>query len=198
MSILKHPASHTFGRPAPMGRLAIAAIGLIAIAIATGCGVGGSDTKEFSSPVYPFSFEHPSDWTTSRNATLQFGGTSGIRTIAVQLKLPYNQAVISQYRLKRTLPPGVPANKKEIDRIVDILTKQSGGTASDGVAVTVGGIPGYQYTIEYSAGNTDLQNQVTFLFSGQDEFQINCQSTPDKRDEMAKGCKQILDTLKFA
>jgi hypothetical protein len=64
--------------------------------------------------------------------------------------------------------------------------------------VKYGGIPGYQYIVEYPGpDNLTLQNKLTFLFQGKHEFQINCQSSPKNRKDLNKGCDQILDSLEF-
>jgi hypothetical protein len=59
-------------------------------------------------------------------------------------------------------------------------------------------VPGYQYVVEYPGGaNLTLQNKLTFLFKGQHEFQINCQSSPTNREKLNEGCDQILNSLEF-
>ncbi|MBJ7346988.1 MAG: hypothetical protein JHC87_00285 [Thermoleophilaceae bacterium] len=175
-------------------KLLLTTIGVAVIAAAlSGC--GGPAT--FSTPTYPFSFEYPSGWTTSRNAAFVYGAGSGERSVAVAYKAPNDQVVVTQYKLQKTLPKGIVANQKEVDRIVSKLTKQAGGTASDARVVKYGGLPGYQYIIEYQQGGVPLRNTLTFLFGGDDEFQINCQSSEKNREEIQKGCDQVLSTLKF-
>ena len=170
---------------------------ILAFALA-GCGSDDGD-KSFSTPTYPFSFDYPSGWTVSRTASFNYGSSSSAeRSVSVALKEPFDQVTITQYKLRKTLPAGVNGNQPEVDRIVRRLTRQAKGTASDAKVVEYGGIPGYQYIVEYPGGeNVTLQNQLTFLFSGKDEFQINCQSSPAKREELNKGCEQILGSLKF-
>ena len=59
-----------------------------------------------------------------------------------------------------------------------------------------GGQPGYQYVVEYPGGESiTLENKLTFLFKGQNEFQINCQSSEKNREALNEGCDQILETL---
>lgn len=166
-----------------------------AVVAAAGCGGG---KKEFTTPTYPFSFSYPSGWTLTRNAAFNFGSGSGERSLSIALKQPNDQVTITQYKLRKTLPAGVNGNQREVDRIVARLTAQAKGTASDSKTVSYGGIPGYEYVVEYPAPDkTVLRNKLVFLFKGKDEFQVNCQSSPKNRDELEKGCKQVLDTLKF-
>lgn len=179
-------------------RFALALVLCLSASALSGCGGGGD--KEFSTPTYPFSFSYPADWTLTRSAAFNYGsGGTGERSVSVALKAPFDQVTITQYKLKKTLPEGVNGNQNEVDRIVKRLTKQAKGSASDSKVVKFGGIPGYQYIVEYPAGNgTTLTNRLTFLFSGQDEFQINCQSSPKNAEALNEGCDQILGSLKFS
>lgn len=174
-------------------RAATAAALLAFVTVAAGCG----GPEKFETPTYPFSFEYPSGWKTTRSADFVYGAGAGERSISVQYKPPKDQIVVTQYKLPGTVPPGESANQKEIDRIARRLAKQAGGTTSEARPVTFGGIPGYQYIIEYPDGTTTLRNNVTFLFRGNDEFQIICQSSPENRDTVEEGCDQVLSTIKF-
>lgn len=177
-------------------RFAICSILALAAIALSGCGGGGE--KTFSTPTYPFSFSYPEDWKLTRNAAFNYGAGSGKASVSVSLKDPYDQVTITQYKLKKTLGEGVNGNRKELDRIVAKLTVEAKGTASEGEIVEYGGIPGYKYFVEYSSPDgTELRNQLVFLFKGDDEFQINCQSTDENREQLEQGCNLVLDTLKF-
>lgn len=169
------------------------AILLLAIGL-MGC---GEDKKDFATPTYPFTFEYPEGWKTTRDVALEFGAPNAERQLAVQLAAPYDQMVISQYKLKKSLPEGIIANQKEIDRIVGSLSKQSGGVASNAERVSVGGLEGYSYVIDFERGNVALRNELIFLFRDRDEFQLTCQSSEKRREQTQKGCDQIKETLKF-
>jgi hypothetical protein len=170
---------------------------IVAGALFAGCGGGGS--QSFTTPTYPFSFDYPAGWTLSRGANFTYGSSnSALRSVSVALKEPHDQVTITQYKLRKTLPAGVNGYQPEVDRIVRRLTRQASGDASDAKVVKYGGVPGYQYIVEYPGGNSvTLQNKLTFLFKGKYEFQINCQSSPKNREELNKGCDQILGSLKF-
>jgi hypothetical protein len=163
----------------------------LALAVAAGCG----GDEQFETPTYPFSFEYPSGWKAARNAAFTFG--AGERSVSVIYKLPNDQVVVTQYKLNTTLPPGVIANQREVDRVVRRLAKQSGGTATEARKVEFGGISGYQYVIDYQSGGVPLRNTLTFLFRGDDQFQITCQSSEANREEVDKGCDMVLSTIKF-
>ncbi len=171
---------------------------LLAAAFAlAAAGCGGSGDQSFSADGYPFTFNFPSAWTLTRGAGTDDSGGAALRTVTVALKQPYDQVSISQYKLKKKLPSGANGYQPEVDRVVKRLTREAGGEAGDAKQVKYGDLPGYQYVVSYSSGGQKLQNQLTFLFQGENEFLIGCQSSPDKRDELSDGCKQILESLEF-
>lgn len=175
------------------------AILLVAAFAAAGCGDDEVETATFETPTYPFSFDYPDGWKVTRNPTFVFGSDEAVRSIGVSLEQPHDQVTITQYKLSEELPEGFNANQDEIDRIVRRLTRQADGTASDSKAVSYGGIPGYQYVVEYPAADgTELRTTMTFLFRGEDEFLVNCQSSPANREALEAGCNQVLDSLKFS
>jgi len=170
---------------------------VLAGALFAGCGSSGA--QSFTTPTYPFSFSYPDGWTLARGANFTYGSSdTAVRSVSAALKEPYDQVTITQYKLKKTLPAGVNGYQPEVDRIVARLTKQAGGSAGDAKVVKYGGQPGYQYIVEYPGGeNIKLENKLTFLFKGQHEFQINCQSSEENREALNKGCDEILNSLKF-
>ncbi|MGK2878737.1 MAG: hypothetical protein ACSLFF_09230 [Solirubrobacterales bacterium] len=172
------------------------AAALLAGALLAGC--GGGD-QSFTTPTYPFSFDYPAGWRLSRGANFTYGSSdAAVRSVSAALKEPYDQVTITQYKLKKTLPAGTNGYQPEVDRIVARLTKQAGGSAGDAKVVKYGGQPGYRYVVEYPGGNNlTLENKLTFLFKGQYEFQVNCQSSKENREALNEGCDQILDSLKF-
>jgi hypothetical protein len=180
-------------------RSASAVLAVLALVVAlSGCGGGDNKQAEFTTPTYPFSFDYPAGWKLTRNAAFNYGSDAGVRSVSVSLKDPYDQVTITQYKLNKTLPANINGNQAEVDRIVARLARQAKGTASDAKTVSYGGVPGYQYVVEYpSTTGATLRNTLTFLFKGKDEFQVNCQSSPPNREALDKGCNQVLTTLKF-
>lgn len=173
----------------PRAILTLAVAALLAL-LAVGCGAAGDES--FSSNDHPLSFDHPGDWTVTRTAE-GAGGANDVVTVA--LDQPYDQVTLSRFTMKKSLPKGENGYRSEVDRIVARLTRAAGGKHSDAKVVRYGGMPGYQYLLSYSAGGQQLQNLITFLFSGRDEFQIACQSTAENREELTEGCQLVLDSL---
>jgi hypothetical protein len=170
-------------------KLTLLAAALLA-AFAAGC--GPSPDQSFTASDHPLSFDFPGDWTLTRSGS----GGGAISTLTVALNQPHDQVTISQYKLKKALPSGKNGYRSEVDRIVNRLTRAAKGQSSAAKVVKYGGMPGYQYVLKYDAGGVKLQNRVTFLFSGGDEFQLSCQSAAENREQLDEGCQQILDSLK--
>lgn len=192
--VLKVPRQLSF-RSIRFGSVPLTVVALACLALA---GCGGENQKQFSALNYPFSFSYPSGWKLTRNASFNYGSGSGERSLSIALKEPFDQVTITQYKLRRKLKPNENGNRREVDRVVAKLTTQANGTASDATTVKYGGTPGYQYVVEYPAADgTELRNTLTFLFKGEDEFQINCQSSPKHRTDLDKGCEMVLGSLKF-
>ncbi len=176
-------------------------LALLTAVLVAGCGSdNGGATKEFTAAAFPFTFDYPAGWTVARDAKFSYGSNaSALRAATATYKSPYDQVSITQYKLKKTLPEGVNGYQPEVDRIVKQLAREAGGTAGDAEVVTYGGIPGYQYVVQYPGGSRGetLQNKLTFLFDGGSEFQVNCQSSKANRVKLNAGCDQILGSLSF-
>lgn len=169
----------------------LAALGMLLL---PGC--TGNGDKSFHSGDHPFSFSYPAKWTLTRAAADAPG--ESLHTLTVALDEPYDQVTVVEHRMKKQLPPGANGFQPEIDRIVKRLAKQVGGTAGNAREVRFGEVPGYQYEVTYPAPDGKrLQSTMTFLFKGDREFQITCQSTPQRREAVEQGCDKILESIKF-
>jgi len=47
-------------------------------------------------------------------------------------------------------------------------------------------------------GTEDARSDFTFIFDGDIEYLLNCQSTSEHADEIEAACRQALDTLAFS
>jgi hypothetical protein len=170
--------------------LTLVLVAMVAL-VASGCGATGD--QHFSED-HPLSFDYPGEWTLTRGGE---GGDGAKDVVTVALDQPFDQVTLSRFTMKKTLPKGKNGFRAEVDRIVARLTQEAGGKHSKARVVRYGGMPGYQYTLDYPAGKLQLRNLVTLLFSGRDEFQILCQSTAENREELTEGCQTVLDSLEL-
>lgn len=172
----------------------IAVLAAALAAVLSGCGSGGS--QDFSAKGVPFSFSFPAGWTISRTPASSGEAGAALQSVTAALEEPYDQVTTSLYKLKKSIPEGERAYQPEVDRIVGRLTREAGGSASAAKEIEFGGLPGYQYTLKYAVDKVKLENRMTFLFDGNQQYLIGCQSAPEKREELAEGCDQILDSFK--
>lgn len=150
----------------------------------------------FSNEAYPFEFEYPPEWGVSENPSFEFGSGSATSSVAVQYAPPENQIVVSEYKLSRALAPDENAPQEEIQGVVDNLEDQTNGRASRLKVVRYAGAPGYEYTLRFrDESGQRLQSRIVFLFKGQSQIEVNCQSNRDGRDQIEAGCTELLDSL---
>lgn len=158
-----------------------------------GCG-SATGAGSFSSESYPFSFSYPSSWTLSQSRAA--GADHG--TVTVALREPLDQVQLTSFTMKKAIPAGENGNQSEVDAIVARVAKQDNGRAGKARAVEYGGVKGYQYTLSYPASsNVDLEGRLTILFNSKTQISVNCQSSAENRKELAEGCDEILDSIKF-
>ncbi len=82
-----------------------------------------------------------------------------------------------------------PGLKAEFDRLV----AQISSTEATGLLGKTAGFP----SIDYSGlAVNGAETRLIALFDGDVEYLVNCQSTRKGRADIAKACKQVLDTVK--
>jgi hypothetical protein len=85
------------------------------------------------------------------------------------------------------------AAKRQFDALVSKVDPGASGTTG-----RVATFPSLTYAPIGLSTVPDGQSQLTFLFEGQNEYVINCQSTPEQRETLKAACDQALRTLKPA
>jgi uncharacterized RDD family membrane protein YckC len=89
------------------------------------------------------------------------------------------------------------AAKSEFEGLVQQLADQGGGTVQAGPEeVTVDGKPGLRFRLTGILDGTPYQSTLVLVFDGTTMYEINCQHTTEKADEIERGCEQILRTFK--
>jgi len=76
----------------------------------------------------------------------------------------------------------------------DDLISGLAGTELSGKQVEISGFPGFEYEFDLE-DPPEGRSRLFMLFDGKTEYTLNCQSTPDKRDELQAACRQAVDTL---
>ena len=173
----------------PTVLLALCTIGLAA------CGGSGDDsdgTSTFSDDGFPFTFDYPSDWQFSDDVTIdkQLGASGADKNVAVGPD-DDNGIIVESYTLNRTVDESnLDDAKAELDRLVAQLDPNASGETGD-----TGGFPSVTIDAVPLTSPEDGESRLVALFDGEQEYLINCQSTPDKRDEVNQACDEALASL---
>ena len=171
------------------------ALAIALLVLVAGCGGGGGGSADepqtFSDSGFGITFEYPGNFELRDdvNVGATAGGAAKERR-AVTLDGD-NMILISKYELRTAIDESnVDQVKSEADRVFTQLA----GTSLSGDRVTVGGLPGYEYNFDV-ADPENGRSRVTMLFDGRAQYNLNCQSTPAKRDELDRACRRALETL---
>ena len=165
---------------------------MILIAATAACGGGGGDgTETFEEEGFAFTFEYPSSL--EETSDVSYSSTAGgaaedARALGLDGR---NAIVVSRYGLN------VAVTAENVDQVkpeADDLISGLAGTELSGKHVQIGGFPGFEYTFDLE-DPPEGHSRFFVLFDGKIEYTLNCQSTPDKRDELQAACRQAVDTL---
>ena len=152
----------------------------------------GLSTEIFQSDSYPFTFEYPGSFQVTNDVSVdQSLGAATQNNAAVALD--ENNGIILE---TATLNAQVTADnldlaKRQFDALVGKVDPGASGKPGK-----TGGFPSLSYAALPVSTVQDGESTITFLFDGDQEYVINCQSTPDHRDEVNSACDQALQTLK--
>ena len=168
---------------------------LAAALFGTLAGCGGDDAsseKTFSHGDFAISFKYP--------GTLQQGQVKAVAESAggeplAQTALAVDEAnaiFLAKYDVNAEVTPeNIDAFVPQVDQVVHQLT----GSPVSGRTVEVGGLPGVRYDGVGLRTPPQGQSRLVFLFDGSVEYLVNCQSTPEEREEIIRACDRVLTTL---
>ena len=168
-------------------------IAVLVLSAGCGGGSGGSadETQRFDESGFGITFEYPGNFELRDDVNV--GATAGAAAAerrAVTLDGD-NMILISKYELRTAInESNVGQVKGEADRVFTQLAR----TSVSGEQVTVGGLRGYEYNFDVEDPE-DGRSSITMLFDGRAQYNLNCQSTPTKRDELDRACRRALETL---
>lgn len=77
----------------------------------------------------------------------------------------------------------------------DTQISELAGKEVTGAAVQVAGLPGIRYYDVDVPGMGNQRSRLVFLFSGRNQYLVNCQWTSARRDELNTSCDRVLATL---
>lgn len=175
-----------------MRRLRLAALSFALIAASTACGGGSGDgTETFEKDGFSFTFEYPGSF--DETSDVSYASEAGVEArddVAIGLD-DSNAIVVSRYDLNIEV---TARNLGEVKAELDNVMSQVSGKELSGKRIEIGGFPGFEYEFDLD-DPPDGRSRFLVLFDGRREYTLNCQSTPDKRDELEAACRQAFDTL---
>jgi hypothetical protein len=80
--------------------------------------------------------------------------------------------------------------KQEVDGLVQQLDPDAAGAEGE-----IAGFPSLTYDAVTLTTPEEGESRFIMLFEGDEQYVINCQSTPDGRDEIEQACDLAVDTL---
>jgi len=170
-------------------------VAALVVALA-GCGGGGDearpDTKTFRDDSFGITFQYPDDFERGEVTDVaQAAGGEPVARIAVRIDED-NALLISKYILATAV---TEANIEDSLSEIDGLVRRLSGQAARGRIVDVGGLPSVRYDDVNLTEPANGKSRLVFVFDRNNEYLVNCQSTPSERAKVDRACDQALDTL---
>ena len=174
-------------------------IALVAAALAlAACGDDDSDSvsgpQTFEQEGFPFTFSYPGDFVATEDVEVaqQLGTTGAEDTVAVASD-EHNLLMVQRYTLNLAIDEdNLDLAKREFDGLI----AQLDADAAPARAGEIGGFPSLEYESVALTTPEDGESRLIALFEGDQEYLLNCQSTPDGREAIRTACDQAVATLK--
>jgi hypothetical protein len=177
--------------------LRVVAVGAVITPVGiVGCGGDDDDSEPatFAGDAFPFTFEYPDEFefTEDVSAEQQLGGSDDAADEAVAIAMDEdNGLIIERHTLNAEVSPAdMGLVKREFDGLIQQLDPDA-----DGEEGNLAGFPSLTYAAVPVPGLNDGESRLIVLFEGDEEYIINCQSTPDGREEIEQACDRAVDTL---
>ncbi len=173
------------------------ALSLIAVAaVLAGCGGDGGDgSATFDEDGFGITFEYPDEMNEADNVTIASGaGSSAKATAGVGYgeRQAKDVIIVQRYDLNRAIgEDDLGRAKAELDPLVAQLAPG----APAGRTGRVGAFPSIEYDDLEVRRFEGARSRLVALFDGDTEYLVNCQYTPERKDDIEKACKQALDTV---
>jgi hypothetical protein len=174
---------------------------LLLAALAVGCGGddsdegegGGEGGKRFSDDRFSITFTVPDDLKEGEvNKIEESSGGKAVARAAVGLDSD-NIILVTKYNLNVAVTSAnLPGVMPELDGVVSELA----GSPVSGEVTEIGGLPAARYDVVALDEPAEGESRLVYLFDEAVEYQLNCQSTPEKRAELNAACDQALATLR--
>lgn len=195
------PVRHR-GRAPVLAFAVLAAVALPACGITpglprTGATPGLQATSAGGTPVlrgHGVSFGYPAGWSAG---SPQEGTRTGhlLWAAAVGPGTPHDYIDVEAYSLI------FPVTAQNIDALVPIMTvtlRQAGATIEGTSGITtMAGLPALLFHTSGTTGGTRFQSRLVFAFTGETEYEVNCQYTAARAAEVEQACNQVVGSFRI-
>jgi hypothetical protein len=167
----------------------------VLIALLAGCGDddddSGSDGGTFDREEFPFTFSYPGGFEVTEDVTVdQALGAQADETLAVGLDQD-NILLVQSFTLNIAIDESnLELAKQEIDGLA-----QQVAPGAESRETEVAGLPAVELEGIEVPTVEDGESTLTAIFDGEQEYFLNCQSTPEHREEVAEACDLALETF---
>jgi hypothetical protein len=176
---------------------------LLGVLAACGGGGGGggndgdraSSERTFSEDAYAISFKYPSYLTEGKvTEVAESAGGEPVAQTALAID-EANAIFLAKYEVNAEVTgENIATFAPQVDELVQQLT----GRPARGQTTEVGGLPAIRYEEVDLRTPPEGKSRLVFLFDGAVEYLVNCQSTPEERDAINRGCDRVLTTMSRA
>jgi hypothetical protein len=166
---------------------------LATVLAAAGCGGGDAGgPKTFADEEFAITFQYPGSFEELEDVSIASTAGAASKETRALGRNEQNVILVDRYDLRIEVTQENLADvKPEVDRVVS----QAAGQELSGEEIEVGGLPGYEYVFDLE-DPPNARTRFLVLFHGATEYALNCQSTPQQRDELDAACQLVMDTLK--
>jgi hypothetical protein len=144
-------------------------------------------------------FRYPPAWSTSKTVFTSHQGGSALWSESFGPAPGPSQVIVSGYRINVDFA-SVPqaAALRQITQLVQQLASGAGGHIIDPPApATLAGLDGFRSTFQATIGSATVTVELTIVFDGKDQYNIQCQYDEASFDEIDAGCRQVRDTFRL-
>jgi hypothetical protein len=169
---------------------------LIVVAAAlAGCGSDDDGAARFEESGFDITFEYPDEMNEADNVTIASGAGSSAKAtagIGYGRKNAKDVIIVQRYDLNLAINRGnLGRAKAELDPLVARISPG----APAGRTGEIRGFPSIDYRGLRVREIDGARTRLIALFDGDVEYLVNCQSTPKRRDDIERACRQVLDTI---
>jgi hypothetical protein len=156
-----------------------------------GCGDDSDGT--FERDDFPFTFEYPDGFEERDDITVdQNLGANADQTVAVATD-EHDLIMVQRFTLSVPVDEkNFGAAKKEIDGLLGQVDPDATTEPTE-----IAGLPALTVDDVAVSSIDGAESDLTILFDGDQEYLINCQSTPDAREEVEMACGMAVGTLEL-